>query len=231
MKNLIVGYPFHFVPLLVFYYAVSPVLVRLSKRFGWLIIAAIAVYQLVLINLQFPGALGFQFPAWMKYLAPPVLSSTLADWGIFFPLGIIYSLKARQVNPALARLKWGFAILTVLFFVVSVLDAAKVVRFPLAGFLAASMLMFFLPSIRRDTIPFVRQFEKVGKKSYGLYLTNLIVLFLLLAVVKAVIPGVLHIPIALLPFLFATALAIPLAVMSFLERGVSVRRAYPYVFG
>ncbi len=230
IKNLIVGYPFNFVPLLVFYYAISPVLVRLSKQFGWVIIAGIAIYQLVLMNLVYPGILGFSFPTWMKYLKPPVLGGTMTDWGIYFPLGVIYSLKARNVNPILVRLKWVFASLTVVFFGISILDVAKVVSFPLAAFLAPVMFMLFLPSIRRDFIPLVRQLEQVGKKSYGLYLTNLTTLFLMLVVVKAFVPAVLHYQVLILPFLFALTLIIPLALMSNLER-MPVRRAYPYVFG
>ena len=230
LKNLIVGYPFNFVPLIAFYYIVSPILVRLSKRFGWMIIGILAVYQLILMNIVDPGALGFTFPDWMKYLAPPVLRNTLADWGIFFPLGIIYSLKARKVTSLLIRLKWFFAALTVAFFTLSVLNEAKIIDFRLAAFFAPLMLMMFLPSIRRDRVPLVRQLEKVGKHSYGLYLTNLIVLFLILVAVKAWMPGILHYQIILLPFLFALTLLIPLTIMGSLER-MPVRKAYPYVFG
>ncbi len=230
VKNLIVGYPFNFIPLLVFYYVFSPILVRLSKRFGWIIIGILTAFQLVLINIVNPGSLGFSFPGWMKYLAPPVLSTTMADWGIFFPLGIIYSLKARNVTPLLVRLKWLFAALSIAFYALSILSVAKIIHFPLAAFIAPFMLMMFLPSIRRDAVPYVRQLEKVGKRSYGLYLTNLIVLFLILVIVKALIPGVLHYQIFLLPFLFAVTLLIPITIMGYLER-MPVRRVYPYVFG
>jgi peptidoglycan/LPS O-acetylase OafA/YrhL len=230
VKNLIVGYPFNFVPLIAFFYLVSPVLVRLSKRFGWAVIAGLAVYQLVLFNLIYPGALGFQFPEAMKFIAPPVIRTTLADWGLFFPLGVIYSLKARSANPGLLKLRWLFWILTVIFYATSILDAAGAIRFPLANFLAPLAFVLAIPSIRRDAIPLVRQFEKVGKKAYGLYLTNLIVLFILLVFVKALLPDTLRYMVFLLPFLFALGLCIPLFVMNHLERA-PVRKAYPYVFG
>jgi fucose 4-O-acetylase-like acetyltransferase len=43
VKNLVVGYPFHFIPLLFFFFLGSPLLVRLSRRYSLLVIAAIAV--------------------------------------------------------------------------------------------------------------------------------------------------------------------------------------------
>ena len=61
LKNFIVGYPYNFVPLLIFYYLISPILVRLSKKYGLIVIVVIAAYQFFLINLLNPGITGFYF--------------------------------------------------------------------------------------------------------------------------------------------------------------------------
>jgi peptidoglycan/LPS O-acetylase OafA/YrhL len=230
LKNLIVGYPYNFVPLIAFFYLISPVLVRATKRYGWVIVLAILAYQLFLINSVYPGKYGFIYPEWTRFLSPPIIRSTLAAWGIYFPFGIIYTLKSRQTLPFLIRFKWFIAGLTGILFVIGLLDAVKVLNFPMATFLAPMAFVLFLPSIQRKSIPFVQQFEKVGKKSYGLYLTNLIVIFLFLTFVKTVVPGILVYPIFLLPFTFAFTLSVLLFLMSSLER-MRMRKIYPYVFG
>lgn len=230
LKNLVVGFPYHFVPLLAFCYAVSPILVSVSRRLGWVIIGGIVMGQLVLINIVVPGSLGLRFPDWMEVLSPPILRNTLADWGAFFPLGLVYSLRARQAGPVLARFKWVSAAATVGLFVLSVLEAVNPVRVRLVGFLAALCFMFFLPCIRREAIPLGQSLEKVGTRSYGLYLSSFVVLLVVLTVAKAVMPGVLRYPTLCLPFVLAAAIAIPLVLMSSLQR-TPARRLYPFIFG
>jgi hypothetical protein len=230
LKNLIVGYPFHFIPLIAFYYALSPLLVRLAKRFGFILVVAIGLYQLVLINVVFPGTLGFTFPAWMNLLAPPVLRSTLALWAIYFPLGLVYSINAGSVMPWLQRFRWATLAATLAFFVFSLLDVFSVWNFPLASFIYPLMAVLFSPTLRRDAIPMVRELEKIGRNAYGLYLTNLLVLELVLLGIHLLLPWVFSYQALLHPILFAVGLAGPLVLM----KGMlyfPARPVYRYVFG
>ena len=187
--KLLVGYPFHFVPILVFWYLVSPVLVRFCDRYGWALIAVIGIYQLVLFNLVYSGAYGFRFPTWMHLLVPKIISITMADWAIFFPLGLICGLKAKSVNPMLAKLKWILLGSTLLMLALSFLNTKAILHAPLAGIAAATAFVLYMPSIKREAIPLYQQLEKVGKKSYGLYLLNLIVLSLVVIIIGAIAPG------------------------------------------
>lgn len=231
LKNLLTGFPYHFVPILAFYYLVSPFLVTLAKRFSSLLIVAIAVYQLFLINIVFPGALGFTFPAWTRLLVPPVLGYTLALWAIYFPLGLVYSINTTGWLPRLQQFKWLFLVLTLTFFSLSALDTAKLIDFRLAGFIAAASLVLFIPTLKRNSIPKVRELEEVGKRSYGLYLTHLVVLELVFLAIAAVLPGLLNYQLLLQPLLFGLGLAIPLLVMNWLTKLPATRLAYRYVFG
>ena len=63
--------------LLVLYYLLAPLLVRLGRRWGWLVLAAIGLAQVFLINVLHPGALGFTLPSQAQALVPPVLGRTL----------------------------------------------------------------------------------------------------------------------------------------------------------
>jgi fucose 4-O-acetylase-like acetyltransferase len=218
VKHLIVGYPFNFVPLLIFYYLISPVLIRLIRYTGWGLIVLIGLYQLVLLNIVYPGILGFEFPGWMGILAPPVLSSTLAEWAIFFPLGLIYVKKITSQTALVEKTKWVWAGLTVVLYLLAFLDVLEVVQAPLARFIAPVTFMLLASIFKRNAIPYVKQLEVLGKKAYGLYLMNLLILDILLTLVESFIPGVLAYYLLLIPLMFALALLIPLWIINGFER-------------
>lgn len=229
-KKLIVGNPYFFVPLLVFYYLLSPLLVIVGRRFGLLLVALVFVYQLLLLNIVNPGIFGFTFPAWMGYLAPPVLRTTLADWGIFFPMGLVYGLNARRIQPWSRKLVWLFVGLTALIFLVALLDAFSVWHVPWARYIAPIPLMFVLPAIRRDIIPQVKLLERMGKRTYGIYLTHLIVLNLLLIGFRALTPWFINLGWLFFPVLFLLTALLPLWLMEAAARGPA-KPVYRYIFG
>lgn len=230
LKNLLVGYPFHFIPILVFFYVISPILVRVAGRFGVLLIAGIGIYQLFLMNLLFPGILGFAFPERMEVLVPPALGSTMGQWAIYFPLGLVYSLHARRVRPWLDRAKWVLVAATGAFFVLSILHTLEVVRMPIARYICPLTFILLVPLIRRNSIPMVRKLEEVGKRSYGLYLIHLIVLELVFWGLQIIAPWLLTYQILLEPLLFAAAMGIPLLLMDGVARSPA-RSVQRYVFG
>ena len=230
LKNLLVGYPFNFVPLLVLYYLLSPVLVRLGKRFGVVMIVIVGLYQLVLINLLNPSALGIKFPDWMQFFVPRVVSTTMADWAIYFPLGIVYSLHSKRLLPWLQKLRWVLVAATIILLVLHILNAATLIHMPLAGSLAPLPLLGLVPMIKRDSIPMIQQLEWVGRMSYGLYLTHLIVADATIWLFQTFLPWLLAYQIILEPLVFAAALGIPLFLMWCLSR-LPIRAAYRYVFG
>lgn len=218
LKHLLVGYPFNFVPLLIFYYLVSPLIIRAIRYLGWWVIALIGLYQLVLLNLVNPGILGFEFPGWMGILSPPVLSSTLAEWAIYFPLGLIYVKRITSQTRFVEKTKWFWAGLTVVLYALALLDVLKVVDMPLARYLAAVPFMLLASIFKRNSFLFVRQFELLGKKAYSLYLMNLLVLDILLYLLESLIPGAVAFYLLLIPVMFALALLIPLWIISRFER-------------
>lgn len=230
LKNLIVGYPFHFIPILLFYYVCSPVLVRLTDRFGYVLIAGIALYHAFLLALVFPSTFGISVPDWTDVLIPPVLGRPMAQWGVYFPLGLVFSLKAKEISPWLQRLRILPAAATGVFFVLLILNDFGVLHFPAAYYLCPPAFLFLAPTINRNSIPFVRQLEKAAKHSYGLYLTNLIVLDLAVFGAQALLPGLLAHQLLFCLMLFAVALAVPLGVMHGVARTPG-KVAYRYVFG
>lgn len=230
VKQLLVGYPFNFVPLLVLFYLAAPLLVRAAQRFPGLTLLAILAYQLFLVNVLKPGALGFAFPAWAWYLTPPAVRITLALWAIFFPLGMVYSLHGRKVLPVLQRAWPLLAVAAVALFVLAFLEEWSVLSAPLAAVLCPLAVVLLFPLIRRDAIPLVRQLEQLGKRAYGLYLTNLIVLNLALALVHVALPWLFGQLFVLTVLLFAATLSLPQLLIALAER-LPNPRAHRYVFG
>jgi peptidoglycan/LPS O-acetylase OafA/YrhL len=218
IKNLIVGYPFNFVPLLIFYYFVSPLIIRAIRYLGWWVIVLIGLYQLFLLNIVYPGILGFEFPGWMNILAPPVLSNTLAEWAIFFPLGLIYVKRINSQTEFVQKTKWVLLGLTILLYAIALLDVMEVVHMPLARYLAAVPFMLLASIFKRNSFPFVKQFEVLGKKAYGLYLMNLLVLDLLLFLFQSLAPGLMAYYLLVIALIFVLALLIPLFMINSFER-------------
>lgn len=233
LKNIVVGFPYHFVPLLIFFYIVSPILVIVGKRFGWLLLIAIGLYQAFLIYMTDPAISGspIELSGVMRLLVPPVLANTMADWAIFFPMGLIFSMHNKPVKSFLQKIKWISLLVTVLLFVVGVLSAFGMMSAPWARYVVPVFFMLLLPVINRKSIPQVKQFEQVGKRSYGVYLSHFIVLDLVLLLISALIPGFYNLPILVYPLLFVVGLVVPLILMEAMAKRPSTRKVYRYVFG
>ena len=216
-KNLIVGYPFNFVPLLIFFYILAPLLVKIGKRFGWLLIILIGLYQLFLIGVVRPEVLGLDFPAWLNILAPPVLYNPLADWAIYFPLGLVYVLNMKATLPLLQRGKWALLLSTIGFYILGVLNSASILHLPIARYIAPIPFMLITPIVSHRSIPNVRFLELFGRRAYGLYLMNLLVLDLTLFSIQKLVTPFLANLLILLPILFVITLMIPYGIMKGVE--------------
>lgn len=231
IMNLLTGYPFNFVPLLVFFYLIAPLIIWLAKRQPWLVVAVFGLYQIFVIIVLQQKALGLELPGWMMSLTPPVLRITFAVWGIFFPLGILYSMYSRGLNPVLHKSWILLAVLVAISYVLAVLDLLSVVRFPLAEVFLPLPGILLIPLIRRDAIPYAPVLERLGKRAYGLYLINLTMIYLVLFILRAIFPPILNFHWLVVPILFCAALFIPTAVMNATERLPAGRAVYRYVFG
>ena len=113
VKNLIVGYPFHFIPMLVLCYVVSPLLVRAARRHALALMAVLGAGQLLLLTLVHTKFL----PGGMEILVPPVVGHTLAVWAVYFPLGLVYGMRTRELLPWLQRNRWVLLALAIAMFI------------------------------------------------------------------------------------------------------------------
>lgn len=230
VKHILVGYPYHFIPILLFYYVISPVLVPLARRYGYWLLPAILFYQMVVSNIQTPGLFGFTFPGWMHIFAPPILANTFATWGIYFPMGLVYSLHAKELNPKLYKLRWASLTVTLALFIAGTSPADAPYHIFLARYVYPITFMLLIPVIKRQWIPWVRRFEYVGKHSYGLYLAHMIIVDLAYWLIQLFIPALYNYPVLLRVPVFVTAVAIPLLLMEASTK-LPTHNVYRHVFG
>ncbi|HET7010130.1 MAG TPA: acyltransferase [Anaerolineales bacterium] len=229
-KYLLVGYPFNFVPILIAFYAISPILVRWIGARPWPTLLAIGAYQIFSIAALQPDMLGVTFPAWTTYLTIPGLRLTVAIWAIFFPLGMAFGLHAEGFRQAVERWRWPLLAGTLALYLLVVADEAGALVAPQAVLALPLLAVLLVPVVRREAIPFVRSFEYIGRRAFGLYLTNLIFLNLVLVAVQAFVPGLLQAVLVLVPLGLALTVGALVAMAAALERwpGPAAQR---YVFG
>lgn len=230
LKDLAVGYPFNFIPLLVAGYLIAPFLVRVCERHPWLVLAVCVAYQAFVIGVLRPGVFGVTFPGWAIYLTPPGLRLSVALWGIFLPLGVVQGLHVSSMESFVERAGWILALAVVAAYLIAVLNRLSIVAWPLADLLCPIMFVLLFPRIRREQIPVVAHFERLGRRAYGLYLTNLITLSLALAGVEAVAPRLLGAFLVLLPLLMLITVGVPYLIVAAIER-LSFPGAQRWVFG
>lgn len=230
LRDLAVGYPYNFVPILVFFYLVAPVLVRLAERAPIALIAGVLLYQLASANVMAPGILGFTFPAWARWLTIPGLRLSMAIWAVFFPLGVVYGLNSEPFTQAVRSLAAILGVLALAAYTITVLHDLSVSSVAVAELLFPILTVPLLAAMTRDHIPQAAWLERLGRMAYGLYLTNLISLNLMLFAVVRYLSGWMRWPLTLVPVL--AALTIWLMRLAF--RGLSSSR-WPvlqrYVFG
>jgi fucose 4-O-acetylase-like acetyltransferase len=233
IKNLLVGYPYHFIPLLVFWYVGAPLVAKIGRRHAVALLAAVALAQYFLIVLRYPGAILARgtLPEWLGALAPPVLFTTLADWALYFPLGLVLGMHDAQIRSRLSSLRWMLVGATVLLFVLSALHGFRLVSAPWARLVVPLPLMFLLPLIDRKSIPLTQGLEMLGRRSYGIYLMHFVVVNIIVILASRAGDALAGWTVVVALALFVAALAFPVSAMGWIAKTESTRKAYRYLFG
>jgi peptidoglycan/LPS O-acetylase OafA/YrhL len=230
LKNILVGYPYNFVPLLLFFYALAPFLVWGMKRFPALTLLAVILYQVFLMVEENPGVFGLTFHELTRYFALPVVRQPLSLWAIYFPLGIFYQLYNRSFSDFVRRYAVVIIICLAAFVVLGDLHELDFIVLPWANYLVPLFFVMLIPLIQRKVSPVFLWLEAIGKRSYGFYLLNLIVINLVLLGLQALFPWLLEQYLLLVPFLFFLALYIPWGFMKLVELNPR-RNVYRTMFG
>ncbi len=230
VKNLIVGYPFNFVPILVFFIIIAPLLAWVVKRWPLIILFAFFVFQFLLVNIKLPGSMGFMLPTFFSILYVPILGLPLTLWAIFYPLGMVYIQFSQKYKSLLSRFIIFIAVFSFGLYVFAVLKEIGIVSFGLTELLLPFIFILLLPFLDRKKIPFLHFFENLGKRTFGIYLMNLTIITLLTQIVGKYTSWLFRVE-ALVVFILATlTILLTTNLMKWVERKFS-RQVYNFIFG
>jgi peptidoglycan/LPS O-acetylase OafA/YrhL len=229
-KDIAVGYPYNFVPLLVFFYVVSPLMLYFIRRNQKSTIIVIFLYQVFLNVAMSTNVLSLPYFAWAHILVPPIIRTTFATWGVFFPLGMAFSINNKKVVGYFDGKKKLVIYSIVALFVTFLVLREIGLWTSLVEFICTLLGLALIIVVEREAIPFVQQIENIGKRSYGIYLTHMLVINIAVSAAGYYCSWILDWYYITIPIIFVLSVAIPIGTMKLFEM-LPRQVLYRYVFG
>jgi len=249
LRTLIIQY--YFIPLLLMVYLSAPLVVKWARSNKGsntgILLAGAAVVQLLTIALFYARV---YYPDFPDALRPWVDLGPLQylRFVFYFPFGIVCGMFPRLVKGSLARLikttktKSILPWLALLLFGLAVTEAAVAYNvggevWPIGGdqtklssalFSTALILCFVV--FDRLPVPFSRTINKLGTRSYGLYLCHYPILGIVVRILKRITPWLASQGWLLLLLSFGLTVALSMLLMEGVAR-LPTKRFYRYLFG
>jgi surface polysaccharide O-acyltransferase-like enzyme len=239
LRNLAIQY--YFIPLLIAYYLVAPVVVKWARSNTRALLVGAAVVQLLAVALFYARVYHAGFPGVLKSwvdLGP----LQYLRFAFYFPFGVVCGMFPRMIRDALARFRSILPWLTLLLFSLSVVEAAMAYHaggemWPIGGdqtklssALFSTGLVLCLVVYDRLRVPADRTVKSLGTHSYGLYLCHYPVLGVLARVIELGTPWLASQGWLYLPLLFGLTVGLSMLLMESLAR-LPTKRIYRYLFG
>jgi len=233
--------PYHFIPLLIQFYLISPLLVKWARRNWKSLLAITAVLHLGLQLVRYIEDFGLTFPGMEQILFVSPRWAIHGQQPFWFPLGLVAGMNTKGFGDFLERVKPWLLPAAILFAVT--LNAEYLIADSLNGpawigptfsgfsrnFFILAVLMLVLAS--DDTkFPYSKKISEVGTRSLGIYLGNIPFIYVTAVLMYRLTPALLGIQVLYQPILFAAGFLGPLALMWFV-RSTRLRGAYRYLFG
>ncbi|MCP4536096.1 MAG: acyltransferase [Chloroflexi bacterium] len=239
VRTLFIHY--YFIPLLILYYLLAPLVVKLARSNVRGLLVGAAVVQLLTIALfyarvyhpLFPGAL----KSWVD-LGP----LQYLRFAFYFPFGVVCGMFSRATKNSLTRFKSVLPWLTLIFFGLAVVETMMAYNLggnvwptggdqtKLSSALFSTALVFCFVIFDKLTVPSIRTAKKLGAHSYGLYLCHYPILGIIAKVIERVVPGVASQGWLLLSLLFVLTVAFAMLLMEGVSK-LPAKRFYRYLFG
>ena len=232
--------PYFFIPVLIQFYLLSPLLIPLAKRRWRLLLVIAAFIHLSLFSLRYLQVLGIEIPGQEQILSLTPRWLFFAE-PLWFPLGLIAGLHLNSFGPLLARFRSSLPILMIVSGLLTIVEYhlidhgngdvwlgpvfAGIARFPYAITVIFSVLAF-----KDVSIPFSRQLSNLSTKSLGIYMANLPFIYVVASLMYHLTPWLLGVYPLYLIILFIVGTAGPLVLMQSVRLS-PVRMGYRYLFG
>jgi len=235
-----VALPYYFVPLLVQFYLLAPIIVRYARRRAVLLFAASAAVQLATMGLFYLRIYNVPLASPLEALidAGPML---FVRWTIFFALGPIVWYHRRAFKARLAPFKWWLLGAAVVLGLLTVVESEIAIRYvdtlsearhmtKLSTTMLSLAVILFFVALDKVRFPLAGWIEQIGTRSYGIYLIHYHVLLYALRGISWFVPWLLSQQYLLQVVLIVVGLAAPLLLMAGVARSPA-RRYYRLIFG
>lgn len=225
--------PYYYVPLLIQFYMLSFLIVPLARSHWKVLLLSSGAVQLLIQLLLYGKMYGFDTAAISFDQLPQWFFLTRAFW---YVLGMIAGFRLALFGAQVRRYRWWVlaACLPLLF--IAALERDWIFRLRvvvpmetlMGGLYAASVIGAAL--LFADRLPWTGWLEKVGSRSFGIYLVHVPVQVYTARTVYHLGPTLLAYPALVAAIVFASGLIVPLWLMALVERS-PMRRLARYVFG
>lgn len=235
-----VALPYYFVPLLVQFYLLAPLVVRYARRHAGLVFGVSAIVQLTTMGLFYMRIYNVPLARPFEALvdAGPIL---FVRWTIFFALGPIVWYHRRAFKSRLAPFRWWLLGAAVVLGVLTIVESEIAIRYvdtlsearhmtKLSTTLFSLAVILFFVALDRVRFPLVSWIEQLGVQSYGIYLVHYHVLLYTLRGIGRFVPWLVFQPYLLQTAFTIVGLAVPLWLMVVVAKSPA-RRCYRLIFG
>jgi surface polysaccharide O-acyltransferase-like enzyme len=233
--------PYHFIPLLIQFYILSPFLVPIAKKRPALLLIGAAIIHLSVQGLRYFDGLGINFPGLEILLQLTPRWIVIGQQPFWFPFGLVVGLNFTKFQEWLARTNRWFLVGTVTFGFLAVLEY-QVVDYLNGGvwlnpafggftrtFYILAFILWFL-ALDENSIPFTNILSKLSARSLGIYLANIPTVYVTAVLMYRFTPWVLGNQLLYQLILFSAGLGGPLLLMEVIRRS-PMRKGYRHLFG
>lgn len=230
---------YYFVPLLISFYLLSPLLIRLAN-WNWKFLLIITVFLQFFTKLaDYPIIIG------MNLHFIPLFSFINSGWFFighifWFSFGMVIGIRQNETKEFFHRIRWFLLVISIVLFIAGIIEwewllfqSGKPWIGPhetlvdnLYSFAILSAFIGFL-NVR---IPLSKKLEELGSKSFGIFLAHSIFLILAARGIYHFLPPLLAFPIIFFVILVIVGLAIPLILMK-MTKNSFLKPIYTYLFG
>lgn len=229
---------FFYIPVLIFFYLISPWIVNAARRNPRGLLLTAAVIMLLPALLRYARLLvDSQILALAIRWTPDQLA---IRWALYFPLGVVAGVHGSAFSALVKRHRLLLMGITIASYIAYFIEVQLFYQNtadhwrpgPSSIFYHLYGLAFVLTFLAFEgmKIPAARWLAQLGGKSYGIYLTHFSFMMIAAKAIYHVLPWLLSQQFLLQPLLFAIGLLAPLIMMEVVARS-PLRRFTPYIFG
>lgn len=231
---------YYYIPLIIQYYLLSPILIPLARKRWKLLLVTTAIIQFGLESLRLLALLGVDFPG--MNLVIQLSPIWLFPGRIFyFSIGLVAGLHINEFGTWLTRSRWILLTSSVMLFVLSIVEYEYLVNLlqdewlipKYSGLFRGLYAVTFTLSILafdKIPIPYPKKISNLGGKSLGIYFANTPLLYVAASFIYFLTPIILGYALVYQAILITSGLGGTLLLMWLVLKS-PVKKAYPFIFG